>query len=83
MHGLVRSITWPTPNLARVVLGGDGLRGFTQPPDTDSYVNVAVPPEGAPYTAPFDLDCSRSCRVSSDPFAGAIRSAGGTRTPVN
>jgi NADPH-dependent ferric siderophore reductase len=55
MHGVVREITWPAPNYARVVLGGDGLQGFEARAETDSYVNVAIPPKGATYAAPFDL----------------------------
>jgi len=68
MHGTVRSVTWPTPALARVVLGGDGLRGFAPRPDTDSYVNVAIPPAGAPYTAPFDLDALKALPREQRPF---------------
>ena len=32
-----------TPNLIRVVLGGDGLRDFVMPETTDTYVNLAFP----------------------------------------
>lgn len=56
MHGRVASIEWPTPGLARVVLEGDGLAGFEPSGHTDGYVNVAIPPPGAPYAAPFDLE---------------------------
>src|SRR5215210_4709987 len=68
MHGIVRSITWPAPNLARVTLSGDGLRGFTALPDTDSYVNVAIPPQDAPYSAPFDLDALKALPREQRPF---------------
>ncbi|MFP4235727.1 MAG: siderophore-interacting protein [Nitriliruptoraceae bacterium] len=55
MHGRVIATARLTPNIVRVVLGGDGLDGFEPVPYTDAYVNVAIPPAGAPYTAPFDL----------------------------
>ncbi|HEX2076014.1 MAG TPA: siderophore-interacting protein [Geodermatophilus sp.] len=45
----------PTPHLARVVLGGDGLAGFA-PEFADSYVKLVLPPPGAPYAAPFDVE---------------------------
>ena len=47
------SVSWLTPALVRVVLGGDGLSGFTLPDATDAYVNLALPPAGAPYDAAF------------------------------
>ncbi|WP_205699429.1 siderophore-interacting protein [Conexibacter sp. SYSU D00693] len=56
MHGRVNTVEWPTPHLARIVLDGDGLEGFTPTGDTDSYVNVAIPPAGAPYSTPFALE---------------------------
>jgi NADPH-dependent ferric siderophore reductase len=68
MHGIVRSITWPTPSLARVVLDGEGLRGFTALPDTDSYINVAIPPADAPYAAPFDLEALKALPRDQRPF---------------
>ncbi|TNM69210.1 siderophore-interacting protein [Streptomyces sp. NP160] len=43
-----------TPTLVRVVLGGPGLDGFRSADGTDAYVNVAIPPAGAPYGAVFD-----------------------------
>src|SRR5918998_352645 len=45
----------PTPPLVRVVLGGEGLAGFA-PEHADAYVKLVLPPTGAPYAAPFDLD---------------------------
>jgi NADPH-dependent ferric siderophore reductase len=58
MHARVRSTTWLTPSLVRVVLGDGDLDAFVLPggdqPDTDAYVNIAIPPEGAPYDAVFD-----------------------------
>lgn len=55
MYGRVEETVWLTPALARVVLAGSGLDGFAPVPYTDAYVNVAIPPAGAPYAAPFDV----------------------------
>ncbi|GAB2452705.1 siderophore-interacting protein [Nocardioides hungaricus] len=52
-YGRVESTEWLTPALIRVVLGGPGLDGFDVPADTDAYVNVAIPPAGAPYAGAF------------------------------
>jgi NADPH-dependent ferric siderophore reductase len=58
MHARVRSTTWLTPSLVRVVLGDGDLDSFVLPggstPDTDAYVNLAFPPADAPYDAVFD-----------------------------
>ncbi|MEO6510105.1 MAG: siderophore-interacting protein [Nocardioides sp.] len=53
-HGVVETREWLTPGLVRIVLGGPGLDGFVMPDDTDTYVNVAIPPAGAPYAATFE-----------------------------
>lgn len=53
-HAEVERTERLTPILVRVVLGGDGLTGFTMPEATDTYVNVAFPPAGAPYGARFE-----------------------------
>lgn len=68
MYGEVRSIERLTPNYVRVVLGGDGLAGFGPREETDSYVNVAIPPPGASYSAPFDLDDLRDLPRNERPF---------------
>ena len=58
MHARVRSTTWLTPAMVRVVLGDGDLETFVMPgdtePHTDTYVNLAIPPAGAPYDAVFD-----------------------------
>jgi NADPH-dependent ferric siderophore reductase len=54
MHARVRSTTWVTPSMVRVVLADGDLDGFVMPADTDTYVNVALPPAGAPYDEVFD-----------------------------
>jgi len=53
-HGVVETREWLTPGLVRLVLGGPGLDGFVMPDATDTYVNVAIPPAGAPYAAVFE-----------------------------
>lgn len=52
-YGEVQSTTRVTPVLVRVVLGGEGLRGLEVAEHTDTYINVAIPPAGAPYPARF------------------------------
>jgi NADPH-dependent ferric siderophore reductase len=54
VHARVISTSRLTPALVRVVLGGDGLAGFTMPDATDAYVNLAIPPSDAPYGEVFD-----------------------------
>jgi NADPH-dependent ferric siderophore reductase len=72
VHGRVESIEWPAPTLARVVLDGDGLAAYTPVPYTDSYVNVAIPPAGATYAAPFALDDLKSLPREQRPFRRRI-----------
>ena len=54
MYGEVIRTETLTPTLVRVVLGGDGLADYEHVPHTDAYVNLALPPAGASYQAPFD-----------------------------
>ena len=54
MYGEVIRTETLTPSLVRVVLGGDGLADYEHVAFTDAYVNVALPPAGASYAAPFD-----------------------------
>ncbi|MGY1592981.1 siderophore-interacting protein [Geodermatophilus sp. SYSU D00708] len=49
----------PTPHLVRLVLGGEGLAGFA-PAHADSYVKLVLPPAGAPYAAPFDVEAVKA-----------------------
>jgi NADPH-dependent ferric siderophore reductase len=51
---------WITPHMIRVVLGGDGLAGFPVGAFTDHYVKLLLPPAGAPYTAPYDVEQIRA-----------------------
>ena len=53
-HGQVETREWLTPAMVRMVLGGPGLTGFAMPDATDTYVNVAIPPAGAPSGVVFE-----------------------------
>ncbi len=54
MHARVTQTRWLTPSLVRVVVAGEDLAAMTVGPETDAYVNLALPPAGAPYDAVFD-----------------------------
>jgi NADPH-dependent ferric siderophore reductase len=54
VHGRVLETSWLTPTMVRVVLGGGDLEHFDMVESTDAYVNLAFPPEGAPYDAIFE-----------------------------
>jgi NADPH-dependent ferric siderophore reductase len=45
-----------TPRMVRVVVGGDDLATFKAGEFTDHYVKLLIPPPGAPYSAPFDVE---------------------------
>ncbi len=60
LHGQVVRTERLTSRLVRVVLGGPGLASYEPATGTDQYVNVLFPPEGAPYTVPFDVDEARA-----------------------
>ncbi|MCB5180426.1 siderophore-interacting protein [Streptomyces antimicrobicus] len=49
-----------TPHMVRVVLGGDGLRGFAAGEFTDHYVKLLFAPEGVSYPEPWDLEQIRT-----------------------
>ncbi|MFO7252462.1 MAG: siderophore-interacting protein [Actinomycetes bacterium] len=59
-RGEVRRTERLTPRLVRVVLGGDGLRGFEAGRYTDHYVKLLFPPPGVRYPEPLDLEAIRS-----------------------
>jgi NADPH-dependent ferric siderophore reductase len=46
--------------MVRVELSGEGLANFRHEGFTDSYVKVQIPPPGAPYSAPFDLEAVKA-----------------------
>jgi NADPH-dependent ferric siderophore reductase len=52
--------SWLTPHMVRVVLGGEGLAGFPAGEFTDHYVKLLLPPAGAPYTVPYDVEQVRA-----------------------
>lgn len=54
MYALVAGTRWLTPSLIRVTLTGGELAGFEMPDATDAYINLALPPVGAPYGPIFD-----------------------------
>ncbi|MDO5681755.1 MAG: siderophore-interacting protein [Propionibacteriaceae bacterium] len=68
MHGEVRSTQRLTPQLMRVVLGGDGLAGFVAPKSADAYVNCAFLPDGAAYEVPFDPEAVRGLPAEERPY---------------
>lgn len=49
-----------TPHMIRVVLGGEGLAGLPAGEFTDHYVKLQLPPAGADYRAPYDVDQVRA-----------------------
>ena len=54
MHARVVGVQRLTPAIVRLTLSGGDLAGFTMPDATDAYINVAIPPDGAPYDAVFE-----------------------------
>ena len=59
MYGAVEDVEQLTPQLVRVILGGDGLAPFVPNEWSDSYLNLLFVPPDAPYTVPFDADGAR------------------------
>jgi NADPH-dependent ferric siderophore reductase len=55
-HAPVQRVERLGPHLVRVVVAGDELEGFGAGPFTDHYVKLQLPPQGAPYAAPFDVE---------------------------
>lgn len=72
LYGEVVSTEPLTPQLVRVVLGGEGLVGFEPSGDTDQYVNCFFAPDGAPYDVPFDDAAVRELPRESRPFPRRI-----------
>lgn len=68
MYGEVISAELLTPQLVRVVLGGEGLDGFEPSAPSDSYVNCFFLPDGASYGVPFDGDAVRKLPREQRPF---------------
>jgi NADPH-dependent ferric siderophore reductase len=55
-HAPVQRVERLGPHLVRIVVAGDELEGFGAGPFTDHYVKLQLPPQGAPYAAPFDVE---------------------------
>ncbi|MER6632026.1 siderophore-interacting protein [Streptomyces sp. NPDC000987] len=49
-----------TPHMQRVVLGGEGLDGFSADTCTDHYVKLLFAPQGVSYPEPFDVERIRA-----------------------
>jgi NADPH-dependent ferric siderophore reductase len=60
IRAVVEDVERLTPQMVRVVLGGDDLRDFGAGEFTDHYVKLQLPPPGAPYQAPFDVEDVRA-----------------------
>lgn len=59
LHGVLTTVlrtSHVTPRMVRVVLGGSDLEGFGAGEFTDHYVKLQLPPPGAPYGPPFDVE---------------------------
>ena len=61
-HATVVSTERMTPQMVRVVVGGDDLEGLEAGAFTDHYVKVQLPPPGAGYAAPFDAEAIKEQR---------------------
>ena len=61
-HATVVSAERLTPQMVRVVVGGDDLEGLEAGAFTDHYVKVQIPPPGATYAAPFDAEAIKEQR---------------------
>lgn len=61
-HATVVSTERLTPQMVRVVVGGDDLEGLEAGAFTDHYVKVQIPPPGATYAAPFDAEAIKEQR---------------------
>src|ERR671930_1460055 len=62
IHTTVDSVERVTPHMVRVVVGGDQLDGFGVGEFTDHYVKLQLPPPGADYAAPFDMEKVKASR---------------------
>jgi NADPH-dependent ferric siderophore reductase len=60
IHTTVERVERVTPHMVRVVVGGDELDGFAVGEFTDHYVKLQLPPAGAGYAPPFDMEHVRA-----------------------
>ncbi|MGP4096922.1 siderophore-interacting protein [Nonomuraea sp. KM90] len=58
--GVVLRTEQLTPHMIRVVLGGEGLAGFSAGEFTDHYVKLLFPVPGVTYPEPFDMGVIRA-----------------------
>jgi NADPH-dependent ferric siderophore reductase len=58
----VRSKEWLTPRMLRLVLGSEELADFGAGEFTDHYVKLQLPPAGAGYEPPFEVEEIRASR---------------------
>lgn len=68
MYGEVITAETLTPQLVRLVLGGEGLDAFQPSEPSDSYVNCFFLPDAADYGVPFDADAVRKLPREQRPF---------------
>lgn len=68
MFGTVITTERLTPELVRVVLGGEGLADYVHKDTSDTYVNMLFVPEEAPYGVPFADDAVRELPREQRPF---------------
>jgi NADPH-dependent ferric siderophore reductase len=57
---LVERVERLSPHFVRIVFAGPGLDEFAVGEFSDHYVKLQLPPPGAPYAAPFDLEQIRA-----------------------
>ncbi|WP_156759094.1 siderophore-interacting protein [Microbacterium karelineae] len=72
MYGEVVATERLTPQLIRVVLGGEGLAGFQPSESSDAYVNCFFLPDAAPYGVPFDAESVRELPRDQRPYPRRI-----------
>ncbi|MFS3127677.1 siderophore-interacting protein [Nocardioides sp. Bht2] len=72
MYGEVVSTTRLSPQLVRIVLGGEGLADYVAGDAADQYVNCQFRPADAPYAVPFTEDEVRDLDREQRPFPRRI-----------
>ena len=60
LRAQVQRVERLTPRMLRVVVAGEDLEGFGVGAFTDHYVKLQLPPPGAEYAAPFDVEDVRA-----------------------
>lgn len=68
MFGTVVTTERLTPELVRVVLGGEGLADYVHKDFADTYINISFIPADAPYAVPFADDQVRELPREQRPF---------------